>query len=303
MGFPRPEKGLLKGSTDAFSHRFDTPATRCYIPPATVKIIVCAKQVVDPETPVSAFKIDQQLRRVTPSPGIPPVVNGFDENATEAALRIKDSTDAHVTVLSVGHGFTDDGGVVAVMKKPLSMGADELVLVEDPALVDLDPFATAYVLAQAITQIGEVDLVLCGRQASDWDNAQVPLILAELLEAACVTVAQSVTVADGVAKVERVLPTGYEELEANLPAVVTVSNELGEPRYPTLRGIMAAGKKKPVYLTGADLGLDPEQLKPRLNLEDLFVPESDRHCDFIEGESPADSGRLLALKLREDGLI
>ena len=268
-----------------------------------MKIIVCAKQVVDPETPVSAFKIDPQLRRVTPSPGIPPVVNGFDENATEAALRIKDSTGAHVTVLSVGHGFTDDGGGVPVMKKPLSMGADELVLVEDPALVNLDSFATAYVLAQAIARIGEVDLILCGRQASDWDNAQVPLILAEMLNAACVTVAQSVTVTDGVATVERILPTGYEEMEADLPAVVTVSNELGEPRYPTLRGIMAAGKKKPVYLAPADLGLDAEQLKPRLKLQDLFVPESDRRCDFIEGESEADSGRLLALKLREDGLI
>jgi electron transfer flavoprotein beta subunit len=283
--------------------RFDTPSTRCYIPPAPLKIVVCAKQVVDPETPVSAFKIDRQLRRVMPSPGIPPVVNGFDEIATEAALRIKDSTDAHVTVLSVGDGFTDAGGVVAVMKKPLSMGADELVLVEDAALADLDPFATAYVLVQAIARIGDMDLVLCGRQASDWDNAQVPLILAEMLNAACVTVAQSVMVSGGVAKVERVLPSGYEEVEAGLPAVVTVSNELGEPRYPTLRGIMAAGKKAPLYLTPSDIGLDPDRLAPRLTLEDLYVPESDRRCEFIEGDSEADSGRLLALKLREDGLI
>ncbi len=244
-----------------------------------------------------------------PSPGIPPVVNGFDEIATEAALRIKDSTDAHVTVLSVGDGFTDAGGVVAVMKKPLSMGADELVLVKDAALADLDPFATAYVLAQAIERIGDVDLVLCGRQASDWDNAQVPLILAEMLNAACVTVAQSVTVSQsvtgsqGVANVERVLPSGYEEMEADLPAVVTVSNELGEPRYPTLRGIMAAGKKAPTYLTPSDIGLDADRLAPRLTLEDLYVPESDRRCEFIEGDGEADSGRLLALKLREDGLI
>ena len=295
----RPEKGR----TSAPSNRIDTSPRRCYIPPATVKIVVCAKQVVDPETPVSAFKIDPQLRRVASSPSIPPVVNGFDENATEAALRIKDSTDAHITVLSVGHGFTDAGGIVPVMKKPLSMGADELVLVEDPALVDLDPFATAYVLSHVIRDIGDVNLVLCGRQASDWDNAQVPLILAEMLEVACITVAQSVTVVDGMARVERVIPSGYEEMEADLPAVVTVTNELGEPRYPTLRGIMGAGKKTPTYLTPADLGLESDRLKPRLTLEDIYVPESDRRCEFVEGDSEEDSGRLLALRLREDGLI
>ena len=263
-----------------------------------MKIVVCAKQVIDPETPVSAFKIDPQLMRVTPAPGVPPVVNGFDENATEAALRIKDSTDAHVTVLSVGDGFVMD-----IMKKPISMGADELVLVEGPELVDLDPFATAYVLATAIEHIGAVDLILCGRQASDWDNAQVPLILAETLDMACVTVAQSVTVRDGVARMERVLPSGYEELEADIPAVVTISNELGEPRYPTLRGIMAAGKKTPTILSSADLGLEPDRLAPRLVLDNLYVPASDRQCEFIQGESEADAGRSLAVKLREDGLI
>ena len=147
-----------------------------------LKIVVCVKQVMDPETPVSAFKIDRDAKRVIPAPGIPPVVNGFDENAVEAALRLKDGGDAEITVVSAGDNFVMD-----VMKKPLSMGADRMVLVQDEAVEDLDGFATAYTLAEAIKKLGEYDLILCGRQASDWDNALVPLGIAEMLGLPCIT--------------------------------------------------------------------------------------------------------------------
>ena len=101
-------------------------------------IIVCAKQVMDPETPASAFNVDENARRVVPAQGIPPVVNGFDENAVEAALKIKESMgDTIVTVISTGTEFVMD-----VMKKPLSMGADNMVLVQDDACADLDAFST-----------------------------------------------------------------------------------------------------------------------------------------------------------------
>ena len=263
-----------------------------------MKIIVCAKQVVDPETPASAFKVDAESKRVVPAPGIPPVVNGFDENAVEAALRIRDQSEASITVLSVGNAFTMD-----VMKKPLSMGADELVLVEDDALADLDPTATAYVLSEAIRKLDGFDLILCGRQASDWDNAHVPLGVAEMLGLPSITVAQAVEVSDGGVIVQRVISDGYEVVEAPLPAVVSVSNELGEPRYPTLRGIMAASRKAPIKWSAADLELDSARLEPRLDVLDLFVPESDKSCEYIEGEDEADAGRQLALRLREDKLI
>ena len=261
-------------------------------------IIVCAKQVMDPETPTSAFRIDSQAKRVVPAPGIPPVVNGFDENAVEAALRIKDEADASVTVVSVGNKFVMD-----VMKKPLSMGADQLVLVEDEAVEDLDAFATAFVLSEAIKKLGKFDLVLCGRQASDWDNAHVPLGLAEMLGLPCVTIARKIEVAHGGVTVERSLTDGYQVVEAPLPALVTVSNELGEPRYPTLRGIMAASRKAPTVWTASDVGIDPAELAPRLELIDLFVAVGDKQCEFIEGEGEADAGRRLALRLREEKLI
>lgn len=261
-------------------------------------IVVCAKQVIDPETPASAFRVDPDSKRVIPAQGIPPVVNGFDENAVEAALRVRDTAEATITIVSVGNNF-----LMEVMKKPLSMGADELVLVQDEAVEDLDAFATAYVLSEAIKKIGAVDLVLCGRQASDWDNAQVPLGIAELLGLPCVTVAQKIEVADGALTVERALTDGYEVVEAKLPALVTVSNELGEPRYPTLRGIMGASKKSPTVWTAADLGVGTSDLEARLHLTDLFVPDSDKRCEIIEGDNEADAGRNLALKLREAKLI
>ena len=263
-----------------------------------IDIVVCVKQVLDPEAPSSTLRVDPDARRLISAPGTPPVLNGFDENAVEAALRIKDSVGAAITVVSLGSDFVMD-----VVKKPLSMGADRLVLLQDDAFVGLDPYATAYVLSEAIRKIERFDLVLAGRQASDWDNAQVPLGIAEMLALGCVTIAQKVEVADSRVLVERVLPDGYEVVEAELPALVTVSNELGEPRYATLRGIMAAGRKAPTVWNADDLGLDTSRLAPKVRIEDLFIPVSDRACEFVQGEDEADAGRQLALRLRQDKLI
>lgn len=264
-----------------------------------LKIAVLAKQVIDPEMPMAAFKIDSDAKQVVTPPNIPPVVNGFDENAVEAALQIKDTQEATITVFSTGTSFAMD-----VMKKPLSMGADELVLLQDEAFRNtVDSFFTAQVLAAAIRKMDGFDLIICGRQASDWDNAQVPLGVAEILGLACIALGKKVVVEDGKVVVERITPNGYEVVEAPLPALVTVSNELGQPRYPTLRGIMAATRKQPSIWNSADLGLDVGQLQPRLTLHQLFIPERGQACEMIEGENAADAGRQLALRLREDKLI
>jgi electron transfer flavoprotein beta subunit len=264
-----------------------------------VKIGVLAKQVIDPEMPMAAFQIDATAKRVVTPANIPPVVNGFDENAVEAALQIKDTQEATITVISAGASFALD-----VMKKPLSMGADELVLLQDDSFQNtVDSFFTAQLLAAAIRKLGGFDLIICGRQASDWDNAQVPLGVAEILGLACVTLGKKVEVKDNKAVVERLIPDGYEVVEAPLPALVTVSNELGQPRYPTLRGIMAATRKRPTIWTAADLEVDAGQLEPRITLHDLFVPQRTQECEIIEGDDEADTARKLALKLREARLI
>jgi electron transfer flavoprotein beta subunit len=262
-------------------------------------VIVTAKQVIDPEIPKSAFKIDPTSKRVTVPASFPPVVNGFDEHAVEAALRIKDTQEAKVTVLGVGKTFSID-----VMRKLLAMGADELVLIQDPAIDDaIDSRVTAQLLGAAIKKIGAFDLVLCGRQASDWDNAQVPLILTEDLGLPCITIARKIEVSDGTVRVERVIPDGYEVVEAPLPALVTVSNELGLPRYPTMRAIMAANRKRPALWKLSDLGVDPTSLRSSLQLVDLFVPVQDQVCEFIDGGDELEIAHTLLRKLRESRLM
>ena len=264
-----------------------------------IKIGVLAKQVLDPEMPMAAFRIDNDNRKVVPPPSIPPVVNGFDENAVEAALQIKDGQEATVTVISSGTGFALD-----VMKKPLSMGADELVLLQDDAFENtVDSFLTAQLLAAAVKKLDGFDLIICGRQASDWDNAQVPLGVAEILGLSCISLGKKVEVRDGTVRVERIIPDGYEVVEAALPALVTVSNELGQPRYPTLRGIMAATRKQPVIWSAQDMGMNAADLQRQVETVDLYVPVIDTECELIQGEDDADSGRLLALKLREAKLV
>jgi electron transfer flavoprotein beta subunit len=264
-----------------------------------VKIIVCVKQVPDPETPASAFKVDPATNKVVPAPGIAPVISPYDAQAVEAALRIKDAgIDTHITVLSMGPPSARDA-----IKHGLAMGADDGVLVTDPALEDADAYVTAQVLAAACRKIGDFDLIICGRQAADWDQGIVPSGIAEILGIPCVTVAKSVTVHDHAVTVERVLQDGFETVEAPLPAVVTVSNELGDPRYPQLRQIMMAARKQVLQWGPADLGLSTEQLQPRLKVEKLFVPVNDSKVEIIEGDTPEEKAHNLALAMRNAKLI
>jgi electron transfer flavoprotein beta subunit len=261
-------------------------------------IIVTVKQVLDPETPASVLRINPETHRMEAPANIPPVVNGFDENAVEAALQLREKVDGKVTILSVGSQFAMD-----VIKKTLSMGADDLVLVQGEGLESLDPFSTALILGSAIRKIGNFNLVLCGRQASDFDQAQVPLALAEVLSIPAITLAQKVEVQGSKLVVDRVMTDGYDTVESSLPALVTVSNEIGQARYPTLRGIMAASRKQPTVWSIGDLGISAEALLPKLEIRELFVPTQDSACEFIDGSTDEEKGTNLALKLREMKLI
>ena len=260
-------------------------------------MIVCVKQVLDPEAPPASFKIDSVANKVVLPPDVSPVISPFDEHAVEAALRIKDAQGGRITVMSLGANLQRD-----VVKKPLSMGADELILLEDEAFIDGDSWSTAYALAMAIRKIGDYDLIFCGRQAADWDAGQVGSGIAEILGLPSVTVAKKIDVTDSKAKVETVTADGYEVVEVPLPALVTVSNELGEPRYATIKGIMAAKKIEPIVWKPADIGVDPSQIGAagrRTKMLKLFQPVREVECEIIEGESPEEAAANLALKLRE----
>ncbi len=262
-----------------------------------MNMIVCVKQVLDPEAPPASFKVDTATNKVVPPPGVSPVISPFDEQAVEAALRIKDAQGGKITVLSLGTNLLRD-----VVKKPLSMGADELILLEDDAFGEGDSWSTAYALAMAIKKINDYDLIFCGRQASDWDAGQVGSGIAEILGLPGVTVAKKIDITDGKAKVERVTADGYEVIEVSLPALITVSNEVGEPRYPTIKGIMAAKKKEPIIWKPADIGVELSQIGAagrRTKLLKLFQPVHEGKCEIIEGETPEETGINLALKLRE----
>ena len=262
-------------------------------------IVVCVKQVPDWDIPPASFKVDEATKKVVPPPGVAPVPSQFDAIAVEAAMRIKDAgADAKVTIMSMGAATARD-----VIKHGLAMGGDEGVLLVDDAFNDLDSNGTATVLSSAIKKLGDVDLVLTGRQAVDWDLGVTGTLIAEMLDVPVVTFAKAVTASDGKVTVERVLPDAFETVEATLPAVVTVSNELGEPRYPKLQQIMAAAKKQVNTWGAGDIGVDAVALAPKLTLESLFVPQVDTKVEIMEGDTPEEQAAALAKRLHEAKLI
>jgi electron transfer flavoprotein beta subunit len=267
-----------------------------------MNIVVCVKQVIDPEAPPASFKIDAATNSVVPPAGVPPVISPFDEQAVEGALRLKDAeAGSKITAISLGTGLLRD-----VVKKPLSMGADDLVLLEDDAFDGGDSTSTAVALAAAIRKIGEYDLIFFGRQAADWDGGQVGSGVAEILGLPSVTLARKIEVSDGKARIERIVPDGYQVVEVPLPAVVTVSNELGEPRYATIKGIMSAKRKEPIVWTPADIGVEPSEVGAagrRAKMLKLFQPVREGSCEIVEGESEEEAGANLAVRLSEEKLV
>jgi electron transfer flavoprotein beta subunit len=264
-------------------------------------IIVTIKQVPDPEAPKESFRIDEATKRILNPANVDPVINGYDENAIEAALQIKEAGGGKITAICMG-----EESASRALKQALAMGVDEAILLHDVGFAEADATSTAYVLAEAIKKIGTYDLILCGRQASDWDQAQVPLGIAEFLNLPSVTAVQKVAPQAGTVRVERLLEDGYEVVDLQLPCVVTVSNEANRPRYPTLKGIMAAGKKKIPVWNAAEVGVDTAKTGKTgalTKVTKLYIPRFEGKCEFIVGDTPEEMGEKLALRLRELKII
>ncbi len=263
-----------------------------------MRTIVCVKQVLDPLTPATSLELDRDAVKIGSGAGSPPVINGFDEQALEAALLLRESLgELEIVALSAGDRFNQQ-----VMKRALEVGADELVLVQDPSLDTWDPRPAADALAAAIRHLGGADLVLCGRQASDWDNALVPFLLAEALGLPCLTLARRVAVAGDEVEVERVLADGTQIMRASLPALVTVTSELGPLRFPTVPARLAAARRQPRLLGLAELDL-AERGAPPLEVRALAVPVTGRACTFVEAADGAAAGARLAEVLLEAGAV
>jgi electron transfer flavoprotein beta subunit len=265
-------------------------------------IAVCVKQIPNPDAAFSMLKVDERARKVVPAAGLQLVMSPFDEQAVEAALRIRETVgEAKITAVSVGPESARN-----VLKHALAMGADDALLVSDVVLEDATSEATALALSRAIRQIGTVDLVLTGRQAADWDAGIVGCGVAELLGLPVITFARKLDVTGETLRVERVLNDGHELLEAQLPAVVTISNELGEARKPNLRETMRAARKPLAVRSAREIDLDPadvERISRRRTRERLYVPVKSGTCEVIGGSNEAAQAAELARRLREARLV
>ncbi len=261
-----------------------------------LEIVVCMKAVIDPEAPHHTFAIDEAGKRAVPPKGLPPVLSPFDENALECALKIKDERECRVTVVSVGKSVPR-----SLLQTALAAGADRAIAVEDTRFDNLDPFTTAAVLAAAIRRAGVFDLVFTGRQAADWDAGLVWAGIAEHLDLPCVTVAQKVEVRDRKAIVERCVSDGIEIVEAELPALVTVSNEAGELRAVAMAALMKAKRQEILAWPAAEMGFTRECV---VDLAALTLPPLEIVGRYmIEGGDAAEKGRGLARRLAEEGII
>ncbi|MCK4646985.1 MAG: electron transfer flavoprotein subunit beta/FixA family protein [Candidatus Aminicenantes bacterium] len=266
-----------------------------------MNIIVCVKQIPDPEIPPVKFKLDTESRCVVPPEGIPPVINPYDEQAVELALRLKEKHGGKITILTTGNESAS-----GVVKHALSLGADEGIALTDKAFEGSDSFSTAYILSQAVRIIRDYDLVLCGRQAADWDESLVGAILAENLGLPLVTLAETVDVVDGELKVKRVTLDGYQVFSVSFPALVTVSHEVGQPRLPSGWGIVSASRRQIPVWDAKDIKADPAKIgfdASRRKLVKLFIPKREKKCEMIEGKTTAEASVKLAERLRQEGVI
>jgi electron transfer flavoprotein beta subunit len=216
----------------------------------SLRIVVCVKYVPD-ATGDRHFAEDLTTDR----DAVDGLLSELDEYAVEQALQIADEADdAEITVLTAGPQDAKDA-----LRKALSMGADKAVHVADDDLHGTDVIGTSLVLAKAIEHIG-YDLVICGMASTDGAMGVLPAILAERLGVPQVTLLSQVSVADGTVTGRRDGDTASELLEARLPAVVSVTDQSGEARYPSFKGIMAAKKKPVESLDLSDLGIEADQV-------------------------------------------
>lgn len=262
-----------------------------------MNIIVTIKQVADPNLPPSHIEIDPSGKRTVPPFGIPPVINGYDANALEEGLRLREQHGGRVTAVGLG-----DDSSRAALKRAIGMGADSAVLLSDPEWVNADSACVGQVLATAIRKMGGFDLVLCGRQASDTDGGQVLFWIAHALGLPAVSPIIKIEAGeDRRLTVQRVLEDGYQRLQVALPALLGISSEINEPRLPSARGIMAAGRAMIPAWKAADLGL--QALSNRVELRQLKMQPRTSTAELIEGDSGAAQGAALADKLHELGLV
>jgi electron transfer flavoprotein beta subunit len=257
-----------------------------------MKIVVCVKQVPDTETRI---RIAPEGKGIVEGE-VSWIVSPYDEFAVEEALRIKEKQGGEVVLVTVGPDRAQQA-----LRSGLAMGADSALHLKDPLFADLDPLGTAWVLAAAIKPLAP-DLVLTGQLGLGGDHGQVPGLLAEILDLPQVTMAVKVEVESGKATVRREIEGAVETWETTLPAVISAQKGLNEPRYASLKGIMAAKKKTITTQDAAALGLTADKIQSKTKVTALELPAARQAVTMIAGDPDTQVKELLRL-LHEEAKV
>lgn len=248
-----------------------------------MNIVVCIKQVVD----VSQVKVDEASSKLILT-GIPLKTSDFDKNAMEEAIKIKEKLNGKLIVMTVGSESASES-----IREALAMGADEGVILTDPAFENLDAYGIAKVLAGGIKKVGEVDMILCGEAAIDTYAGQVGPMLAEQLDIPAVTYVTNVTAQTDKLTIERDIGDKLVTVETGFPILLTATKELNEPRLPNMMQILAAANKKVETWNAGDIDITSEQITSKVTTSTINGFSMDRKNIMIEGEPPEQAEKLL----------
>ncbi len=259
-----------------------------------IRIVVCLKQSLD----VSQLKVDSATGKLITA-GAPRKISDFDKNALEEAVRIKEKLgDTEICTLTAS---AEDAK--PVLREALAIGADKAYLIYDPILQEVDTLGTAYVLARAINKIGRVDLILCGEASLDSFSGLVGPRLAEILNLPQITSVKKISVENDVVKAERTLEDMIETVKTKMPALVSVTREINQPRIPSLMMIMKASKKEIVPWTAADLNIQKEKIDKTVEIVEVVGPKTERKKVKITGNNMQEIAEKLARALIQEGIV
>lgn len=233
--------------------------------------------------------------------GIEPIISLFDEYAIEEALLQVEKLGGNVTVVTIGGEESMDA-----LRKALAMGADQAILVNDPALANIGSLGAAKIGAAVIKKLGNADIIFCGKQSTDDETAVFGPALARYLNIPVLSYVFKVHEIDPNGKrvvVDRALETMLETVEASLPAVLTTVKDLNQPRYPSLLKIKKAQKADVPRWTAADLGVDPASLAPKVTYLDRVPPPPRPKGTIIDGGSAREKAQKLVDALVETQVI
>jgi electron transfer flavoprotein beta subunit len=258
-----------------------------------MNVLVCVKQILDPEIPARDFRINTKKREAERG-AANLVIDTFSENALETALQVRDrAAGSKITVLSYGPSTAEEA-----LRKALAMKADAAALVLSDGHSHPDPLTVAQVLAAAARKLGSFDLVMVGREAGDWGAGQTGGLLAELLGSRCVNFVDTIESTGNKLKLKRQTDSGTEIVEVEPPVVVTITNdEHNLPRIPKVRDTMMAHRAPLTKWKLEDLGIDAAAMRAGnayFEVVELGIPKKEMRCEFVTGNSQEEKAETFA---------